>query len=397
MQMKNSIDKVCYREYIIPLLMGMIVFSPLSSFITINLFHFPISAPEILFIPFIPYFYRAFYPRTINIKLLVSLILVWCAVLAISLIANDYTIIEIIGCARTYLYIILFFAVFTSKHTISFYLMALVAYGGILGWGLDVFLRFFTMSTDDKIIIGYGPMIAIPIAITYPAVNNQRKLAFLLFLFCICIGIFGALRRVIFITTIVYLVVIVYVSLRNPKVRLKLFSLGCITISALILAYPFIKETIHNYSWDLYVRIILKSEDFFNGGGNSGDEGRTNAIAEYFNNFNEYIIPNGFVSKQYNTTGEGIYNDFPLTEISHTFGILISVCFILYFSIQSILLLKKIRNYSCSESYLIFPIGFLTICILLFMEGSFLTFPYQSIYTGYLLSGLVKRHHTSII
>ena len=370
----------------------MIVFSPLSSFITISILHLPLSAPELLFLLFIPCFYRTFWPRKIDLNILMLILLIWGAVLAISLIYNTYTFFEILGCSRTYLYICIFFTIFYSNRSDSFRSFVIVSYGAILGWIIDIVIIIITTTMNNDASIGYGPMIAIPIAITYPAITQHRRLAFLIFLGCIFIGIFGALRRVLFISVIVYLCVLIYQLLSNPNLRLKILTVCCISFSALGLSYPLIKDWMHDYSWDLYVRIIVKSEDFFNGKSNSGDDLRNHIISDYFNNFYEYIAPRGFISKQYGSSDTGIYNDFPLMEISYTFGIITIFLLIAFFGFKAILILKRVLTSSLNEVYLIYPIGFLTICILLFLEGSFLTFPYQSIYVGYLLGGLSKYH-----
>ena len=129
----------------------------------------------------------------------------------------------------------------------------------------------------------------------------------------------------------------------------------------------------------------------FNGEGNSGDDTRKDLIETYFSNLDTYWGPNGFISKQYQTSGEGWYNDFPLSELSYTFGIGFTALFLFYFGIKSIDICRLIRYKKINNFKLIFPVGYLVVCILIFMEGSFLTFPYQSIYSGYILSGLYKK------
>lgn len=378
------------RDAFIVFLMGLFVFSPLSSFITIDVLHLPLSLPEFLFVFFIPFFYKKFCPERINWKVLSCLILFWSAFVAISFISGDYTVFEIVGCSRTYLYIIIFFAIFFSNKNTDFRLMAFLSYGAIAGWCIDVIINLLTMTIGDKMMIGYGPMIAIPIALAYPALNGQKMLCFLLFILCICIGIFGALRRVMFVSLAVYICLNIYFIIHDRRNRSKILG-GCIVlVICFVIAYPTIKELIHDYSWDLYVRVVLKSEDMFSGESNSGDETRTMVISDFFNSLHDYLVPRGFISKQYSTSDTGIFNDFPLTELSHTFGIVLTFIFFLLYGLRSVFMMKEIDSGMISKNHIVFPLGFLTICILVFMEGSFLTFPYQSIYTGYLLSGLTK-------
>lgn len=380
-----------FNQIVIPILLGLIVFSPFSSLVTVKILHLPFSLPELLFCPFIIYFIREIRIDRIKSKLLTALLLTWCAYLAISIISNDYELVEIIGCARTYLYIIIFFTVFVSSKTSLLPFMAYVSYGAIIGWAIDVYSGLISITTnEDSIYISYGPMIALPIAIGYPLMTGNRRLSFIIFICCLVIGTFGGLRRVLFITVSTYFLINLYIGFRNPYERIRVLRLICIFSLALFLSYPIIENTLHNYSWDLYVRIILKTEGIFNGESNSGDEGRNILISEYFQNLDDYILPYGFVSKQYATTGDGKYNDLPLTEISHSFGLAVSWILILYLCIKSINILKKISTGRLNDTYFLFTTGYVVIVMLLFMEGSFLTFPYQSIYTGYILSGLYK-------
>lgn len=92
-------------------------------------------------------------------------------------------------------------------------------------------------------------------------------------------------------------------------------------------------------------------------------------ISDFFNSLHDYLVPRGFISKQYSTSDTGIFNDFPLTELSHTFGIALTFIFFLLYGLRSVFMMKEIDSGMISKNHIVFPLGFLTICILCFYGG----------------------------
>lgn len=372
------------------LLMGFLVFSPISSLILIGILHFPFSLPELLFIPFIPYFKVIFISEKINSRLLIAGIMLWLVLLGISLIVDEYSLKDILGSSRTYLYIFIFFSIFFSQNKNILPEMYILSLGALFGWSIDALYNFFILLTGE-ISISYGPMIALPIIIGYPYAINHKKKSFLFFIISIIIGVIGTLRRVIAVSIIVFLISVLKDCFRSIK---SVFRTLGITVSIgliLGLSYPFIRQTIQETSHDMYVRIILKSEDIFNGKGNSGDNLRNDIISNFYNNFLDYTFPHGYVSKNYGGENtDGTYNDFPIREIAHTFSLLPLLFGIIYFLFKTIKCSSLIQKNRLPQSYFVLILGIFTIFILLNMEGSFLTFPYQTIYSGYILGTLSR-------
>ena len=129
----------------------------------------------------------------------------------------------------------------------------------------------------------------------------------------------------------------------------------------------------------------------FNGKSNQGDKMRVDFINNLINSLDNYIVPKGFVSKQFSWKNKlGEFNDLPLKEVLHVFSIWIVAFMFFYFSYLSYIILKRKNNVAfCDRATLI--IGYLNILLLLFIEGSFLTYPYVAIYTGYILGGIQKE------
>ena len=89
-------------------LMGFIVFSPLSSYITISLLHLPISLPELLLLPFLPFCHKKIRFSQIISQNLIFLLIAYLGLLVISLLFSDARLYEILGSSRTYLNIFIF-------------------------------------------------------------------------------------------------------------------------------------------------------------------------------------------------------------------------------------------------------------------------------------------------
>jgi hypothetical protein len=150
---------------------------------------------------------------------------------------------------------------------------------------------------------------------------------------------------------------------------------------------PQIEKYVKTNAPQLYLRIFLKTEMFLSGtNSKSGDSVRLNNMHEMSTNFQNYIIPKGFVSRQTVKDKTGRFIDFPLSELFYMFGLF------------AILLLLGIGicTFGCFYHYfnkgsdsVIFVVISLIMLMLLFLEGTFLSSSYVAPFTGYCL-GRIK-------
>ena len=100
-------------------LMGFVVFSPLSSFITMDIFHLPISLPEVLFLLFIPFCRKYF--RFSSLKRVQTFVLlwVWVILIVLAVLVGRYSLYAILATARSYLYLFLFYLLFCKDNNVS--------------------------------------------------------------------------------------------------------------------------------------------------------------------------------------------------------------------------------------------------------------------------------------
>ncbi len=372
-------------------LMGFIVFSPLSSYITISLLHLPISLPELLLLPFLPFCHKKIRFSQIISQNLIFLLIAYLGLLVISLLFSDARLYEILGSSRTYLYIFIFFVYFSRSRTVSTQDIFILATGATLGWLLTSIIGFRTVTLMGKINMAYGPMLVIPLGYGYAMLSKRMKIGIVLFVVLAFIGVIGALRRELAVLIFTTIMILSYMAVNHFN-RFFKSMIAFICISFIIfININAITSAIEQSSHTLYNRVVTKTESMFNGKSNQGDKMRVDFINNLINSLDNYIVPKGFVSKQFSWKNKlGEFNDLPLKEVLHVFSIWIVAFMFFYFSYLSYIILKRKNNVAfCDRATLI--IGYLNILLLLFIEGSFLTYPYVAIYTGYILGGIQKE------
>lgn len=372
------------------ILLGFIVFSPISSFITINLLHFPISFPEILLVLFLPFCRKHFQFTTLLRKQTFFVILVWMFLIAIALLLDKFSLYSILSTARSYLYLIIFYLLFNKNNNISIEAVYYICLGTFGGWILDAFISFKTYTLNGLgTAVSYGPMLCIPIIIGFQILKGKYKSLIIMILLSIFLMIIAGMRRQMLVTVISLLIMFLYVAKRNKVNFIKLLLAGVFVSVIISSNFNVIGELIKSHSSELYFRVITKSELFLKGEENEGDETRKEIIKNFANETELYLFPRGFVSKQTATDkNTGFFNDLPIMELSYSLGILGTLLLIIYFGYSAyrcyILSNKNTQN----EIYFIYTLSFITMFTLLFLEGSFLTFPYAVTFTGYCLGSL---------
>lgn len=389
-RLHNIIRNRRIRNNVILFLFGFIVLSPWSSIITIEYLHLPLSLPEILFIPFLPFFINNFkFHNIFKSRFFFILLTSWLLLLIIGIMHNDP--FSIISTSRTWLYIIIFYCIFIKDSSLNLKYIYLISIGGVAGWMIAAYRNFKTMILLDNNSITYGPMLAVVVTIVYPLVKDKNLQFIIAMLFSIIIGFIAGLRRELAIAAICIISTWVMLVSLNRKKLLKYVFISLFMTIVFISAYSDFSEFIKKESHFLYDRVILKTESMFSGESNQGDENRINNITKFGLSFYEYLVPQGFVNKQYFTKDgreKGIYNDLPIAELATSFSFLIAIPLILYFAYAVIRLCAMIYCHKMAKDNIVYAVGGIVMIMLLFLEGSFITFPYCAPYTGYMLGRL---------
>lgn len=266
--------------------------------------------------------------------------------------------------------------------------------GGVAGWLVAAYRNFKIMILLDEESITYGPMLAIVITIVYPLIKDKNLQFIIAITFSIIIGFIAGLRRELAVSAVSLLSTWIMLISLNRKKLLKYVFISLFMIISFVPIYSDFSEYIGNESHFLYDRVIMKTESIFSGEGNSGDESRANNITKFGLSFYEYLIPQGFVNKQYTAArekGNGIYNDLPITELATSLSFLIAIPLILYFAYADIRLCAMIYRHKIAKDNIVYAVGGIVMVLLLFLEGSFITFPYCAPYTGYMLGMLQSK------
>lgn len=252
--------------------------------------------------------------------------------------------------------------------------------------------------------VTYGPMLAIAIVLGYTLSTNKYRLFLLFGILSIIIGFIAGLRRELAVAAISIISTLFLLSLQKPAKLIKLSFIVSFLGIFIVLSYSSFSEYIKENSHFLYDRVIMKTESLFNGQSNSGDDNRMKYIKKFILSPEEYLIPTGFVNKQFGKkdladktpidkkdSKVGSYNDIPIRELADMLSIFLAYPLIIYFSYCSFRIYCKVKRKLLPQQDLTMVSCFIVMFSLLFLEGSYFTFPYCAPYTGYVL-GYIHKH-----
>lgn len=394
-----KIQKSKYKsrlKYILLFLTGFIVFSPISSFLTINILSLPLALPELLFIPFYFNFRKAFNLKP-NTKILLIGLYFLVILAAIAMLVGDFPLTSILSTMRGYAYIILAFSIFINKPIANNNLVFTIALGASFGWmtlGLASMNRIIENTTaHNESLAVYGNMIALALAISIPIIYKKKLFTYIILFITIVITLTAGLRRQIAISFLSYILSFFTQLNLNLKriasVIISFFIISFLIISFLPTARNFIEKTSHT----LYVRTFVKTEMLLQGNTNLGDDTRLKSFNNFIDNFNDYLLPRGLVSKRAGKDKKaGLFMDSPYLEFFHTFGLFFSLPIIIYFFSSLFYHIKNYYKNHIKESAICLVMGGV-ILLLILIEGSFLNFVYTTPITGFVLARLASRRN----
>ena len=379
-----------FSNRILFILMGMFVLSPLCSELTIKYLHLPFAAPELLFIPF--YYLLDFNTLKLNKKVFFGLFILIVLLFIFAVLAGEFSLFAILSNARVWLYLFITLSLYIDNNIDYEYLMFL-SYGSLLGWAIICYLNFGLQGSlaGGDFIVTYGVMLSIPIFIVLVFyLNNRFLLVSGIFLISIIIALAG-IRRVMVIVAISLIVYAIIVSSKNKMVFFRFLFFISSSAIIFIIVLPMIENAIKDVSHDLHYRVFTRTQNFITDGFSSNsDQLRLKNFEDFYNNFWNYTLPNGFISHNTSNDNVGYFNDFPLLQLCWIFGWPLAFFFVLYFAfimIKNYYLYNKYKN----VKHLVSFISILIILVMLFLEGAFLTFVYATPMTGFTLANAINN------
>lgn len=375
------------------LIMGVLVFSPMSSIISINILHLPLALPEVLLVPFIFLLKDKFKSLRIKQRALLNACLAWLFLLIFALLASKFSLFAILSNARAWLYLFLFFGIFINYNEITNDDMLNLAFGSIIGWAIACYFNInrFMARGDYHIFITYGLMLSLPLFYSI-AILKSRKMLFLIgIVLNIVIIMLCGTRRVILVTALSIISAILIQGIHKKK-NLFLYIVFSVTLFVGITAMlPTIEEGIKELSPHLHYRLFTRSEALAEGGTvDEGDVGRLRFIASTYDEMDESCFPHGFISMQTSTDDVGRYNDYPIIMLFWIFSWPLTFIILFYFVV---IFFKNFSVYvkTKKSAPFISVICLLVMFALIFFDGSFFTYAYATPITGALL-GMAKKN-----
>lgn len=386
------------KKYIYPflfVLMGFFALSPFSSWLLMKKMGFDLALPELFFVPFVIILRKEFnVKRVYRLQSLYLYIVLWISLIAIALLWGDFSLYEILGASRAYLYIGLCYIIFKKGNPLSIINVMYISFGSLLGWAITSYMNLqLSVMLTDKLIVTYGAMLAIPLFIILSL--SEKKY----FLFCIGMAVIiftsftAGLRRQMLIVALSLCFYFLFSIIVSKRKNISVFLI-LLPIMLVMLLMPYFEDYLSTNSPVLYNRVFVRTEILLSDQGfkTEGEETRLNNFKFYFDNIEQFQIPKGFVSKSTSSEVDyvgsvGRFNDFPLLELTSIFGTLPFFFIFLYFSKFAIKNFSLYLRYQHSENMLFFS-TFIIMVVLLFLEGTFINFAYSVPFTGYCLGRL---------
>ncbi|NHE59336.1 hypothetical protein [Cyclobacterium plantarum] len=373
---------------------GFFTFSPVSSFITIELLRLPFAVPEFFFLAFFPLIKnKVDFRLTRGYTMQFSMLFLFL-ILFISFIYQKYDLISILSTFRGYFYLVLAISVFNRYNETSLEDVFYICFGSTFGWLILSLLQFNSLvvgnQTDGSLAV-YGNMVALSLLVIIPVFINLRRIQVFSLIVCTFLSFFSGVRRQIFVF-IISLTLSFFSSFKIDFFQaIKRFIIPVLFIFLIIINYSSISSYFFSISPDLHLRVFLKSESLLQGEFSNADNIRSNNFNIYFNSIDDLIFPRGFVSKRTSIDSSlGIFIDFPLLELTYTFGLFLVIIFFIFYLYNLIKRFIFFFFLNHIESGIWFSSG-LILLFLLFLDGTFLRDAYITPFTGFVVANVIKR------
>jgi len=382
------------------ILLGFLVFSPMSNKIVLDVIGLPLSMPELLLVPFFLVPHNKL--RSIRIKgsdiFATGMLLI--LLIAIGLVMSNFSLYSMLSTSRAWFYLIVLTLAFSRDNDITTDDFMYLSLGSVLAWLIISRSTFATVIaqsiTDQNEMETYGVMMVVPVLIAASFSKSRYFVMILAIILVFAISIFSGTRRLMIVALMSFVVSLFLILRKRHSKGAMLIVLGLVTL--LIVIIPIIMSFVEDNASVLYYRIFGRVEDALENGELTadGDIARKRAIDSFFNNLENYIIPHGMVSTRTGTDGGfvGLFIDFPLFQLSWIYGIPV-VFLLLVFFVRKLLINIKKYMINLDDVSFVSIVVLIVAFMLLFVEASYIVFPESAPITGALL-GLTIRNAKSM-
>ena len=374
--------------------MGLIVFSPVSSFLSLEILHLPLALPELFFLPFFILLREKFKSIKIPSYAIVNVMFLFMLLLSFALISASFSLFAILSNARAWLYLLLSFCLFRNDNNITYDDFLYFAFGSIIGWAVICLVNVvnFIHWGDYKISITYGLMLSLPLFYSITIFKYRKSMLLAGIVLTVVIIVFCGTRRVILVTALSVVASVLIMGILKMKNLLRYILIGIALIFTISALMPIIENAVNDISPHLYFRLFTRTEALINEGIDaSQDTERFNILSSTFDEMEKSYLPRGFISMQTDTDDNvGHYNDYPLTMLFWIFSWPVALIILFYLII---IMLKniKIAIKTKKEPPFVCAVCIIIIILLLFLDGSFITYAYATPITGALLGMAINN------
>jgi hypothetical protein len=356
-------------------LIGLLAFSPVSALIS-NALGFDATINEVFLILTYPFLTRKLNLKFDWISFSFTFILLFLLLFLAMLIGN-YPSYSIFATFRGYFLLTLGFA-FSVRSRFLMEDLKFIFLGSVLGWVYrsSELVSQIQSGNDDSLVsngnlLGLFGLTFFLISSKYDRITSVFSLMSVSYLV-----LFSGSRRTVLV---VLFALIIYFLLNVRKVKSWLYVLY--TLIIIIFSIQYIIELLDSISPLMRYRLLDK---FVTISSNESDQIRVGFFDRWISGLSAEILPSGFISKRtFDDVGAGDFMDFPLSEITKTFGLILVVPFFVVYSFKMFTYLLDHFN-GFSQSSIKFAFGCVLV-LFLFIEGSFLNFSFITPMTGLVL------------
>jgi hypothetical protein len=243
--------------------------------------------------------------------------------------------------------------------------------------------------------IYYVNLSAIFIALLIPTLKHNYSVVYFILVLTLFVAIMSGSRRALLVASSAFIIGLSINAIYSNNITFKLLPVLFIIFIILIRDYIFnIIIWLASTNDLIYNRIVEKTIESIEYGGSYGDLTRMEYIFSTPVFLVENIIPKGFLTKNPNVSGTGLFMDFPLYELFYTFGSLTTILILIILVkkiLYKIIFIKKLKKRHNNIAYFIPLINILFLSFL-FYDGGFLIWTYNTIFTGLFLGLLFNNN-----
>ena len=378
-----------YRESIYFSLLGFFVFSGISSRITIGYMNLPFSMPELVLIPFLFLLWKKIKSVKVYIRDIIISAFICFFLIIVGLLYGQFPLFSMLSSGRSWLYLLVALFAFSRPNQINSKDLLWLASGSLLAWMVEAMLNYRNLTQfifDQNFIVTYGLMLAVPIALSSTMHRKLYLLEIIILLILSAAVVFAGIRRLMAVAAIAFMIS-VFLSMITNRIKLISFvAASMIVLSMFMVFLPQVSSYMETTSYGMYHRVFGKANDFIDSGElSSSDRGRQEDIIALSNNFLDYTLPRGMVSVRTGSDkGTGDFNDYPLLQLFWIFSwpvALVIVGWIANLLFANYKKFIKLRD----ETSMVNVCCLLIMFVLLFLEGTFIEYPYATPITGLIL------------